>query len=177
MDTLQVYKCLKTITQKKKAHFDVIPCDYLNNFTIRSYPLLLCVNNMPSTHPGQHWLGLFIKQKGSEVEFYDSYGMGMEYYDKSFINFAMNQNVNVLENKIPVQGNYQNSCGHFVIFFLYNRLSGCSRHALYCKFSNDFEKNDKIVRRFVKRVFIKNLKCNIDKTQIQCCKCKNEYDK
>jgi len=174
MDTLEIYKCLKKITHRTKAQFTVIPCDMLENLKIYQYPLLLCVNNKGSDHEGEHWLGIYIKRKGSEVEFYDSYGMGMEFYDKAFIQFAVKQNATVLENRVAVQGINQNSCGHFVIYFLQNRLIGCPRHTLYCRFSKDFVKNDKIVRRFVSRISIRSVKCNMQGKIIQCCKCKND---
>jgi len=176
MDTLQISKYLTRLAKGTKAQVEVIPCDGLQTLQIKTYPVLLCVNNMPSTHPGQHWLGIYIKSKASEIEFYDSYGMGIDFYDANFINFAKNLESTVLENLVPVQGNFQNSCGHFVIFFLWNRLRGCPRRTLYCKFSRDFSRNDRIVRQFVNRIFIRHSKSKFENKINQICKCKNEYE-
>jgi hypothetical protein len=146
MDTLQIYSFLHNLCKNRDVSFDVIPCDGLETLKITKYPVLLVCNDQGHKEPGRHWTAFFITKKC--IEFFCSYGMGINYYNSYFKNFVKNKIV--LENKVQLQSEGTNVCGQYAIFFLYKRLKGCCRMSLYCNFSPDTRKNDRQVQKFVR---------------------------
>ena len=45
-------------------------------------------NNESSTERGMHWVCFFKNSNTNVIEFFDSYGMGIDFYDKSFREFC-----------------------------------------------------------------------------------------
>ena len=171
MDTRQLYTFLKCMTRGKKATVDVIPSNHLDNLTVRKFPAYIIVNSKPQGHPGEHWLAFHLYKDVGRliIEFFCSYGKGLDYYSPSFRNFVDRLNGIVIENSVQLQSFGTNFCGHHVLHFLYMRMKGCCPMSVYCKFSTNTRLNDARVERFVKLKF--NLfqgKCKIDKIN-QCC--------
>ena len=81
------------------------------------------------------------------MEFFCSYGVGIDYYSDYFKNFVRGS---VVENKKCLQSKNTNVCGQYAIYFLYKRLDGCCRMSLYCNFSDNKKKNDMLVNKFVR---------------------------
>lgn len=161
MDTLEILGYFKKITRcKPSAQYEVLPCDKLMDVTITGYPFLACVNIDESNKSGSHWVGLYINTNGGELEFMDSYGIGISSYPKYFMSFVNKNNLKVLENNVMLQSPTSTVCGHYVIYYMIKRLQGCSRRTFYNHFSSNLDKNDKIAFNFVRKVFIvKSIKC------------------
>jgi hypothetical protein len=149
MNTLEILHCLGNLMKRQKGQYGVIPSDYLERIEIKTYPVVLVVNSKSSKSEGQHWLAMFIKRKGAELEFFCSYGKPISHYSKYFTNFALRVGSNSIENRIRVQGPISLTCGEFCILFLYKRINHCPMTSIFCILSRDYEKNDKIVKSFV----------------------------
>ena len=170
MNTLEIYHCLGQLMKRKKGQYGVIPADYLEHIKIKSYPLALVVNNESSAYDGEHWVAIFIKRKSSELEFFCSYGKPISFYSKYFTQFMLRVGSNSIENRIRVQGPFSRTCGEMTLLFLYKRLKQCPMSSIYCVLSKDFEKNDRIVKSFVRKLF-KSKFIGKNHKGIQCCKC------
>jgi hypothetical protein len=169
MNTEELYRFMFNLLNGSKCTYDVLPCDQLDNITPRTYPLFLIVNTKPTGHPGEHWTSFFLPCPGGNLEFFCSYGMGMDFYSDNFSKFAKRIGCRVIQNKIPLQSIGTNVCGQYALYFLYKRSKKCPRMSVYCNFSPNTRKNDEKIRRFVvlkNHLLHKN--CNFNKT-IQCC--------
>src|SRR5882757_3574279 len=152
MYTPELEYCLRQLMKRKRGQYAVLPCDLLDTYEVRTYPVLLIVNNEPTGEDGEHWVAMYIKRAGAEVEFFCSYGKPISYYSYHFTSFARRLRCSVLENERRCQGSESSTCGQFAVFFLYKRLRGCPLSSIYCIFTNDYTRNDKIVVSFVKRL-------------------------
>jgi hypothetical protein len=149
MNTNEIYNFLHRLFKNKKCQYDVIPCDLLDNFKISQYPLYLVVNNMKSGHQGMHWLSIHIRSAKSPMIFFCSYGLGISTYDNVFRRFAHKHGRKIYQNTKQIQAFDSKVCGQHCIFFLWKCSMNRSLLSVYCNFSNNFMKNDKIVNRFV----------------------------
>jgi len=163
MNTNQLFNHMRKFCTRKHAQYGVIPCDMLNNLRIYKYPVCLIVNSDPSEKSGEHWLAIFIKNKSSPVEFYDSYGLGAGFYGSYFTNFATRLQRKIQENIQQLQSMNSNVCGNYALYFIYKRLLGHLPMSLYCNFSNDYKRNDEIVSKFLK------FKCYLFQNNSQKC--------
>ena len=147
MNTNQLLNILKCMCKKKKVVYNVIPSDYLVNYSETVYPFALIVNSKDSSHPGEHWLAIFSQNR--VVDFFCSYGMGIEFYGRHFERFAKNKLIR--QNCIPLQGPGSNVCGKYALYFISKLLKGEKLSNVYCGFSKNRKKNDVIVNKFVSR--------------------------
>lgn len=155
MDTFTIARILHGIikkNRKRRAHIGCIPCNGLDQIKVTRYPFAFCVNDSPSPSPGNHWTGLYIENRNKPAEFFCSYGKPISMYSPHFKKFLKRNKLKLVESNICLQSLTSGVCGQHVIFYLYNRLKGCSRKAFYAKFSNDVMKNDEIVRKFVNKL-------------------------
>ena len=155
-----IARCLPT------AQYTVVPSDKLKDIRITSYPFFLCANLDESNMEGSHWVGMYIARKGAELEFFDSYGIDIDNYVSHFRNFVTMNNLRLVQTPQMLQGPKSLVCGHYVIMFMYFRLKGCSRRAFYARFSNNVEKNDALVYKFVNKLAVKKFTCK----NFQICK-------
>ena len=84
LNTKDIWQAL-TSTNVTEPFFDgVFPLDGLKS--IKHKPALVICNTDPSDKPGKHWLLFFFH--GNIVNFYDSLGNDLNYYDKKLITFV-----------------------------------------------------------------------------------------
>jgi hypothetical protein len=148
--TNEIFKYMEKFCKRRRAQFDVIPCDKLTEIKIIKYPLCLVVNTDTSEESGKHWVSFYIDNIQSYVEFYDSYGLGIEIYSHYFKDFVTLLNRPLKENIVQIQNYESVVCGHYAIYFMYKRICGHASLSIYCKFSSNYKKNDNIVQQFIK---------------------------
>jgi hypothetical protein len=166
MNTFELKGYLRTIC--KKGQYDVIPCDELDRLNIIRYPLCLIVNTDPSDMPGDHWISIYIESKTSMLEYYDSYGNGINFYSIHFINFAKRLKRDILENIVRLQSYNSTVCGYYALYFLCKRIQGCEPKTIYCKFSINDKRNDKLVKTFIiSKIYLSSNNCCSQNNQ--CC--------
>jgi hypothetical protein len=170
MNTHQLYGYLEKVCMRKKASFDVIPCDELNQFKVQKYPICLIVNSDPSHKPGEHWLCIYMENVKTPLEFYDSYGLGMESFSPEFTSFANRLGKRVVEIKTRLQALNSTTCGAYCVYILYMRLYRHPMKCVYKKFSNNYNYNDKLVSKFItQKQFAQVHKCKFIQKKNQCC--------
>ncbi len=99
------------------------------------------VNTDKSTGWGKHWICYF--NNGVFVEFWDSYGRPVDFYDDT-----LDYSVAVVPRRY--QNLWSDVCGQYCVFFLFCRVRGVSIQDIDSHFSeSDFCANDNLVRDFV----------------------------
>ena len=153
MDTITLKKFLKNMCAgRTRTLVDVLPCDALDTLNVGPFKeAYLIINSKPSSHPGEHWVCMHMLRKAGgqfTIYFLCSYGLGVEFYGDHFKKFVKRHKT--IQNTVQLQNHDSDVCGHYSLFFLYNRMKGCCPMAIYCKFSNNTRNNDTRVRHFVR---------------------------
>lgn len=165
MNTHEVLGCFQRIAKcRPSTQYSVVPCDKLTSLNILSYPFMVCMNTDDSTKPGAHWIGLYIARHGAELEMFDSYGLPFDVYPKYIRDFAIRNDLRIVQTRKMLQSPFTKVCGHYVVAYMFYRLRGCSRASYYARFSNDLFKNDKLVYYIVNKIFIKRISCKYFQT-------------
>lgn len=154
MNTFQIKDVMNQMFKYKSSiQYDCIPCDFLENTRIKSYPFAFCVNDEPSHKPGSHWIALYIEKRTGPLEFFCSFGRGINTYPNYFKLFANNNNLSVNQTNIDLQSIDSSFCGHHVLHFLYSRSKGISFSMFYFKHKKQSTRdNDANVQDFVNRI-------------------------
>jgi len=168
MDSEQIYNVLLKMLRGYKSYYNVLPCDGLDILSPKIYPFYLVVNNQKAGEPGQHWTALYRQNINSNLEFFCSYGLGVDAYPANFRLFAKKLGCNIIQNIKPLQAIGSNVCGHYCIYFLFKKMKGCCKLALYCKFSDNKKQNDLKIVQFIKSKSMLHEKC-VYKGIKQCC--------
>ena len=92
------------------------------------------INTQPSTEPGLHWICIYIGSGDKNVEFWDSLGQKPWTYGTYFKDFFRNKIF--LYNNKQLQG-YDETCGHFCLYFAFYRSRGYSIKAIANSFTSD----------------------------------------
>ena len=117
---------------------------------IHHYPALIVLNSDDSNGPGEHWCILIIWNP-SESEFFDPYGLPLNFYNFDEAVFKVVKNVTC--NTKCVQG-IQPTCGHHCIFFSINRAAGHSMQFIVKKlYSDSLRKNDIMVYNYIRDTY------------------------
>jgi len=98
------------------------------------------VNSSDHDEPGEHWLGIYVCE--NEIEFMDSFAQVPEAYGIR-IEYPLTMNARQL------QSDESNTCGYYVMYFLYFRSLGLSFPCILASFQDDTYENDVSVRNFV----------------------------
>lgn len=151
MNTVTLKKILQDGVDETYSNY-VLPCDQLNTITSKHFAII--VNNQKATEAGQHWLAIFKKEENKEIEFFDSCGMPLSFYNRSIEDFLKKHGSSIKKNQRRIQSAFSDTCGQFCIFFLVHRAAGFTFSEVMSKFSmSNLIKNDEIARRFVRDNF------------------------
>ena len=99
------------------------------------------VNTHPSSKPGQHWVAFFITE--DTVYFFDSYGIPPVGFER-----VIKWRKNYVYNRKRLQG-IGRMCGHYCLYF----ILAMQTHHTFRIFSDDYNTNDRVVKRFVEKRF------------------------
>jgi hypothetical protein len=114
----------------------------------------IIVNNQPSTKEGMHWVCFYKAKDSKEIEFFDSFGLGIHYYPKSLFNFCRKNGKIIHQTKYQYQSNLSDVCGNFCVWFLLNRHKHHNiKKTLAALSSSELLKNDKLVKEFTDKKF------------------------
>ena len=109
------------------------------------------VNTAPHTHPGLHWIALFVVN--DVIEYFDSYGG-----DPLPRLRRWGKNKGWVSNPIPLQSPLTSVCGQYSLYYLLHRARGVDMATLLMDFGSDVDDNDKLVYDFVEdRYDLENL--------------------
>jgi len=120
-------------------HFaGVFSRDQLPETLARGY--FYVVNSANHDETGKHWLGIYVNE--NEIEFMDSFAKVPEAYGLH-IEYPLTMNARQL------QSNYSDTCGYYVMYFLFFRSLGISFDCILNTFQDDTYENDIAVKNFV----------------------------
>lgn len=150
----------------KNIHTYVCAKDQLIN--IKSCDFAVVCNNESSYLSGQHWLA-FYKSKGQKyIDFFDSFGLPIEFYGLEFISFINSHGGFVRYNNEQLQSNLSNYCGMYCLYFLFHRHAGVTFVNILNNFNLNKKSNDMIVKKFWDEMLCSNLHSE------NKCLCENE---
>lgn len=132
-------------------------------------PMFYVFNNHPQNREGEHWIGIVVEAEEGKVSFFDSYGYppNFSYYPKEFMQFLSQNGHDIRYNTKQVQDSLSSTCGAHVIFFLCHRFKGLSFQETMRLFSDNLQKNDELVTKFVKKYRKCISRPNVGKTATQ----------
>ena len=149
MDTLQIDEKITVPGFLGAFPYDEIPQKP------KSDTFSLVINTESSKEPGDHWLVLLYKKP--YFYFVDSYGRTLHdqtfpsQFTKTIKNYIGNARYRF--NKKWLQKLTSNTCGDYCIYFIME-MSKNSFEKVLSVFGNDWSKNDKYVKHYVKNLSI-----------------------
>ena len=147
MNTFQLIKSLKSDKFTKKSFIGVFARDEIP-LKIK-YPSCFIINNKKRSHPGEHWLALFIDGDGS-VDFFDSMGFHPSFYGLEDKLKQISKNI-IRFSSMRVQGFFSNYCGVYCLLFLYKRSRGI-KFKEFLKYFKNCNQNDLFIKQKIKNL-------------------------
>jgi len=149
MDSLQLrYILLKSVPN---LFIGVYASDQIKFVKHESFAII--VNSSKSINPGVHWTA-FYKAQNSDLEFWDSFGLPINYYGLDFIDFVKTHGQILVSSTIQVQSNFSDVCGHYCVYWLLARISGLNFENILDTFSvKNLLANDRKVKSYVEKRF------------------------
>lgn len=146
----------------------------MNNYELSAYlskngVRIVCADNLPAdlhltkqtfwvvntdkcAQKGWHWVVFHFPSAGPK-EFYDSLGKRPEHYQERFRNILLSNGPCYLLNTSQIQSETSNVCGHYCIYFIFERVRGRSMKRILSDFNVlDLTANDRLVYDFVKHI-------------------------
>ena len=127
MNTAQLNSILKKDKFTSVLHNGVFASDQLPKNI--SYPAAFIFNTDPSYMSGMHWVAVYFDKSG-KCSYFDSYGL--QPFVNSIETFLAKNDYQF--NKLQIQGNDSNVCGHYCILF----LTRCARGHTMERVVNEF---------------------------------------
>ena len=115
---------------------------------IVSCPSSFVINLDPNFKPGSHWVAVYFDRNGVG-EYFDSFSHHPPYEVEYFLCLHAK---GWQYNHMQVQEIYTTTCGHFVVFYIYQKSRGLTLEVILCKYFSTHNKlrNNLLVRDFVK---------------------------
>src|SRR6266700_3613809 len=121
----------------------VFPRDILPDVT--NFPASLIINTDTSDKSGEHWVAVYISNRGFG-EYFDSYGLKPLY--KEFIYFMDKYCPNGWQyNSTPIQGLVSTNCGQYCVVYVFLKSIGFTLCKIVKLFTTCSQTNDKIIEK------------------------------
>jgi len=153
MNTSQIQCCIDCSSLLSKSIIGVYAADQLPSFSNydKQFPYGFIANTDEHTKPGKHWCAFYFPNRLT-VEYLDSYGMPIEYFNHYFPEYVKKCS-NVIFNSKQLQSVNSDVCGMYCLYFMIKRLNGVSFYDFINSFSNDLNFNDFEVYNYFSTVF------------------------
>ena len=144
MNSLEISRILSIV---RKHTLGVFPADKIVERWQK--PCAFVFNTDDSTKPGVHWVAVYFSRDGCGT-YFDSFGL--EPLIPNHLRL-LRKNCRVLRwNTKQLQSNSSKVCGQFCLMFLIHMSRGKTLKQFQNIFSSNLDKNDGIVKDFVKRL-------------------------
>jgi len=145
MNTLDIFKFLINDKYCNKYFLGVYARDELPT-QFKKRPCMFIANTDSRNETGTHWLAFYFDEN-KNAEFFDSYGLAPTYYGLSeYLNETSNS---WNYNSKRIQSFFSEYCGQICLFYCYFKSRNFSLNYIQSIFSNDYEKNEKIILKFL----------------------------
>jgi hypothetical protein len=142
MDSITIRKLLINV----KTFIGVYPRDLIPQ-NVKTRPASLIINTDASDKPGEHWIAIYLNENGSG-EYFDSYGLPPLHNEISFYMNSMCP-LGWAYNPITLQCLSCITCGHYCVLYVKIRNLNYTYCDFISLFTNNLNKNEKIVKKFV----------------------------
>lgn len=149
MNTSQIQCCLDCFPLLRKSVLGVYAANELP--TEMNIPCGFIANTDDHTKTGRHWCAFYFPNS-TTIEYFDSYGMPVNYFNDYFPQYTSNFS-SLITNSKQLQSLYSDVCGMYCLFFLIHRLNGVLFYDIVNMFSNDVHSNDLCVYNYVSSMF------------------------
>ena len=149
MNTSLLQCCIDCTPILRKYVLGVFAADELPlNLT---FPCAFIANTESSSLKGSHWCVFFFPNSNT-VEYFDSYGKPIDYYNDCFPKYVSNFSTIIINLK-QLQSFNSSVCGMYCLFFILHRLNGVSFNNIINIFSANTSYNDEFVYNFISPMF------------------------
>ena len=149
MNTRDIYIALQKNPVTSRSFRGVFAADQLPA-PDKHFPTSYVANCSNADQVGSHWIAFF-QEEASVIEVFDSYGKPLEYYNSHLVDFT--RGLKLIRQVQILQQPMSTVCGHYCLYFLFNRYNGESYDRLIHSFTDNALINDKIVCQYVNRCF------------------------
>ena len=142
MNNRQIASFLKQDPVTRQSFGGVFSANTLPEI-IRNLPIGYVVNTAKDTHPGEHWISIWIGKNGQK-EYFDSYGLPpLNEEIESFLEPFYKYNDKRLQNLTSA------TCGQYCIYYIWHRARKKSMKEIVKRFTSNYARNDCYVNNFV----------------------------
>ena len=172
MNSIQLPHILSKDKYSRGVFQGVYPSDKLPT-SVSSYPALFIANVDTNEKPGSHWVPFYFT-KDREGEFFDSYGLPPRNYTGTFTRFLDNNSNSWEVNFVTLQSIKSKVCGNYCLYYALFRCRNISMNTIVRRFSNNKQRNDFLVKRFIEKHFPLSLKTYHTHVNIQGAKAQHQ---
>lgn len=138
MDTRQIAIILRTT----ENFLGVFPSDKLPSVKLQTFSMV--ANTDPSDRPGTHWVAIHVNN--GKAEYFDSYGLepSIPTIHRFLTRFNKCQ-----YNKKQIQGFLSSVCGHYSVYYIWERSKGVPMMDILYRFTENHEDNDELITKWL----------------------------
>ena len=149
MNTLQIDNALRSNPVTSPSFRGVFAADRLPILD-HSIPSCYVANCSNADTKGSHWVA-FYQDQPAVIEIFDSYEKPLNFHSAHLAAFT--RGLKEVWQVQTLQQPMSTVCGHYCLYFLYNRCCGQSYEQLIQSFTKNAFINDKVVCQYVNRCF------------------------
>jgi hypothetical protein len=142
MNSIQIDSILKRNCHTKKYFKGVYSSN--NIPLLEKYPHCFIANTDKKGTRGEHWVAFFVNNE-KNIEYFDSYAAepneDITKYLSNFLEIKM--------NNYKIQSPFSDSCGHFCVYFIFNRCIGINFREIIKNLLNSKNTIDLMLKFFV----------------------------
>jgi hypothetical protein len=142
MNSIQIDSILKRNCHTKEYFKGVYSSN--NIPLLAKYPHCFIANTDKKGTRGEHWVAFFVKNE-KNIEYFDSYAEkpneDITIYLSNFLEIKMNNHT--------IQSPFSDSCGHFCVYFIFNRCIGLGFKEIVKNLLNSKNTIDLMLKFFV----------------------------
>lgn len=162
MNSIEILQALHHLSAR---YAGVFPADRLPRVWTRSTALI--ANTDEHDRPGQHWVAFYIDEQGKGT-YFDSYGLPP--LDPRFLQRLRRNSTSHQWNTVPLQGTFSQTCGQYCCVFLHYMCSGFTLRHFLRRFTGDRHRNDRLIVKLFRQIFLHNKKTPCVKPHALCCR-------
>lgn len=146
---MEIEELLFTIPETQEIFRGVFSSNNIPKIDECLFPSAYIVNTDNDYEPGEHWVAFYFESNSSLPEYFDSYGLYP--LRSSFLKFMNNKPFKYSTHTI--QNLYSSVCGHYVIYFVFQRCHKHSFQNIVSSFTTDTVWNDLAIEAYIDRLF------------------------
>ena len=147
MDTIKLLKICKVDPKISPVFLGVFPSDCLPKQIAK--PAALIVNTDPKNKRGRHWVAFYVDHEG-KADYMDSFGLPPFPEAKNCLDATC---LEWQYSNKQLQSSLTVTCGQYCVYFLNQRCRGVPFQRILNMFTDDYERNDMFVTKFVNNVY------------------------